>query len=105
MASCTPHKGNFLLINKASEPISRALVNVCGQTIELNEILPTKSAVGFYEVRSDSQYDITIEFRSKKIIRKEVGYVTNGLDFSHQIVVTDTDIEMLDKGNLSQKPK
>jgi len=95
MTSCIANKGSFLLVNKSRETISRGLVTVCGQTIELKEIQPTESATGSYKVKSDSHYDIAIEFQSGKKIHKEIGYVTNGLDFHHEIVVTDTDIEII----------
>lgn len=94
IASCVAHKGDFLLINKTKEPISRGLVTVCGQTVELSNIQPGNSASGVYVVTSDSHYDISIEFQSGKKFRKELGYVTNGLDFHHEIVVTDADIEL-----------
>lgn len=96
MAACTHNKGSFLLLNKSKESIARALVTVCGQTIELKSIKPTNSASGSYEVKSDSHYDVRVEFDSGRKLRKEIGYVTNGLDFNHEIVVTDTDIEITD---------
>jgi hypothetical protein len=97
LSSCiVANKGSFLLLNEAKESISRGTVSICGQTIELKDIQPTQSAPGSYEVRSDSHYDIKIEFQSGKKLRKELGYVTNGLDFHHKIVVTDTDIELMD---------
>lgn len=95
MISCVANKGDFLLINKAKEPIARALVTVCGQTIELRDVQPGKSVSGSYEVKSDSHYDVRIEFQSGKRLQKGVGYVTNGLDFHHEIVITDTNIEMV----------
>ena len=96
MASCTPNKGVFLLFNESKEPISRGIISICGQTIELKDIQPNKSAQGSYEVKFDSHYDIRIKFQSGKELRKELGYVTNGLDFHHKIVVTDTDIKLMD---------
>lgn len=96
MTSCVANKGNFLLINKTIEPISQALVTVCGQTIELRDVQPGKSAAGSYEVKSDSHYNVRIKFQSGKQLQKGVGYVTNGLDFDHKIVITDTNIEMVD---------
>lgn len=94
LISCTNHKGRFLLINQAKEPIARALVTVFGQTIELNDVQPGDSASGYYEVKSDSNYRISIAFTSGKILKKELGYVTNGLDFYHEILVTDANIEI-----------
>jgi len=97
MISCVANQGSFLLINHAKEPISRAIVVVCGQTVELNGILPTKNAQGSYKVNSDSHYDITVEFQSGKKFEEKMGYVTNGFDFHHEFVVTDTGIEILKK--------
>lgn len=96
MASCTDNTGYFLIVNNANEPITQGVVLICGQTIKLNDILPTKSAPGSYKVRFDSHYDIRIEFQSGKKLGKELGYVTNGLDYQHKIIVTNTDIELLD---------
>ncbi len=97
MASCAYNKGSFLLINKAKEPIAQALVTICGQTIELKDIQPTKSASGSYKVKSDSHYDIRVEFQSGKKLQREVGYVTSSVDYQHEITVTDTDIKITDR--------
>lgn len=103
ITSCASNKGSFLLSNRAKEPISRSIVTVCGQTIELKNIQPTKSVLGFYGVTSDSHYEIGIEFQSGKRLRKEMGYVTNGFDFYHEIIVTDTDIELGSTQNRKRK--
>jgi len=99
MISCTANQGSFFLINHAKEPISHAIVVVCGQTVELNDIQPTKNAQGSYKVNSDSHYDIKIEFQSGKKLEEKMGYVTNGFDFHHEFVVTDTGIEILKKND------
>lgn len=96
MASCIANKGSFLLINKAKEPIVWGSVTVCGQTIELKDIQPSNSATGSYKVKSESHFDIKMEFQSGKKFRKEIGYVTSGMDFHHKFVVTDSDIEIID---------
>lgn len=94
VVSCTANKGNFSLVNKTKEPITRASVLICGQKIELKDIRPSGRASGSYEVKSDSHYTVEVEFLSGKKIRKETGYVTNGMDFRHEITVTDLDIEI-----------
>lgn len=96
LTSCTTNKGSFSLINKANEPIVSASVTICGQTIQLRDIQPSKSAAGSYYVKSDSHYTIEVEFQSGKKLRKETGYVTNGMDFQHEIAVTESDIEITD---------
>ena len=100
MASCSTNKGSFLLINKAKEPISQGEVTICGQTIEFKLTQPGKIKSGVYKVTSDSHFDIRIEFQSGKKLRKELGYVTNGFDFYHEIIVTDEDIKLM-----TTKPK
>lgn len=97
MTSCTTGKGNFSLINKAKEPIIYASVAICGQTIELKNIQPEESKIGSYDVKTDSHYTIEVEFRSGKKLRKEVGYVTNGMDFQHEIMITSSNIEINNK--------
>lgn len=96
LISCTTNKGSFSLVNKTKEPIARASVAICGQTIELKDIQPNKSAAGSYEVKFDSHYTIQVEFQSGKKLQKETGYVTNGMDFQHEITITDSDIEITD---------
>ena len=58
LISCTTSKGSFSLVNKTKEPIARASVAICGQTIELRDIQPNTSVAGSYEVKSDSHYTI-----------------------------------------------
>jgi Zn-finger domain-containing protein len=92
VVSCKNNKGTVFLENRTDEPIAHATVVICGQTINFNDILAKKSVSGSYSVKSDSDYDVRIEFQSGKQLHKQVGYVTNGIDFQDEIVVTDTDI-------------
>jgi hypothetical protein len=96
LSACNKNEGKFLLINKATAPIARATVEICGQKIELKDIQPGKSAPGSYSVKSDSHYVINVEFSSGKKLQKEDGYVTNGMDFQHEISVSDAGIEISD---------
>jgi hypothetical protein len=70
-------------------------VTVCGETIELKQILPGQGRQGAYRVRGDSHYDVRIEFQSGRALHKEIGYVTNGVDFDDEIVVTDAGIDIV----------
>lgn len=96
LSSCQANNGSFLLINKARDTITLGLVTVCGQTIELKDIGPNKSASGVFKVKTDSHYDVKIKFLSGKKITKELGYVTTGFDFHDELVVTDMDIYIID---------
>ncbi len=92
--SCETNKGNFLLINNSNDAISTASVKVCGQSIEFSNIPHLKSVVGSYMVKSDSHFDIVVKFNNGKEIHKQIGYVTNGVNFRHEIIVTETDIKL-----------
>jgi len=92
--SCETNKGNFLLINNSNDAISTASVKVCGQSIEFSNIPHLKSVVGSYMVKSDSHFDIVVKFNNGKEIHKQIGYVTNGVNFRYEIIVTETDIKL-----------
>jgi hypothetical protein len=95
IVSCETNRGSFLLINKANEPITRALVTICRQTIALQDIQPTKSRQGFYEVTVDSHFDIVVEFQSGKKLQGAMGYVTTGYDYEYEIAVSEAGIEIV----------
>jgi len=96
LVSCFDNKGNFFLINKTRNTISRGQIIVCKQTIELKDIKPNHSASGSFKVKADSHYNIRIEFDNGKHLETEAGYVTNGLDFHHVFIVTETGIEFME---------
>ncbi len=99
MASCGNNTGSFLLLNKASEPIARILVNICGQSIEFKDVNPAHSASGSFKVKSDSHYKIEVEFQSERKLQKEIGYVTHGLHVEDEITITDKDIQITASNN------
>jgi hypothetical protein len=92
--ACTIHKGTLLLVNKAREPIARALVEVCGQIPELKNVQVNQSASVSYVVTCEGDYLINIEFKSGRRLQTKTGYITTGFDFQDEILVTDADIEM-----------
>ncbi len=71
LIACTNSKGSFSLVNKTKEPIVRASVTICGQTIELKDIQPNTRAVGSYEVKFDSHYTIQVDFSLERHSRKK----------------------------------
>jgi hypothetical protein len=96
LISCTPHHGAFSLTNKSGEPLANAAVLVRRQLIAFTDIAPGATVNGTYSVRSDSDLKITIEFKSGRILRKEAGYVANGMNFHHVITVTGSDVEVVE---------
>ena len=81
--------GQVLILNAASESIKNGQLEVCGQKFLFGEIEPGKSKAFQYKVRSDSQYKVEVEFNSGKKLEKEVGAVTNGLDFQDILTLDD----------------
>jgi hypothetical protein len=88
-------KGSFSLTNRASEPIKQATVTICDQTIEIKDIKSGHSAPGWYDVGADDHFVIDIEFESGKRMKKADGYVTSGMDFEHEIAVSDTAVTLI----------
>jgi hypothetical protein len=92
--SCASHEGNFLLTNSGKELITRASVTICNQTNDFHDIPSGKRVAGTYKVTSDSHFVVEVEFSSGRKLRKEDGYVTNGIDFRHEIIVTESGIQV-----------
>jgi hypothetical protein len=92
--SCAPNQGRFLLVNKAGELIARASVDICDQTFAFSNLAPNGSTSGSYIINSDGYYNIQVEFASGTRLHEETGYVTNGRNFLHEIVVTQSGIEL-----------
>ncbi len=96
LVACENNKGQFLLLNKSSQTISKANLFVGKQSFEFQNIVAGDKSLGCYEVSSDTHYKINITFESGKNIQKNVGYITHGFDYSHRITITDNDIELSD---------
>jgi len=82
-------EGQVLILNAATEPIKNGQLEVCGQKFPFGEIEQGKSKAIQYKVRSDSHYKLEVEFNSGKKMEKELGSVTNGLDFQDILTLSD----------------
>jgi hypothetical protein len=81
-------------VNRASEPVARAVIGVCGQTIA-GPIPPGGNLKGSFKVKCEGEFDVSVEFASGKRLHESVGYITGGFDYmSSEIVVTDTEIKL-----------
>jgi hypothetical protein len=98
VASCAPAKGSVVLSNATSEPISRAAILVCGQTIERNRLQPHDKMSGSFKVNCEGDYEVSVQFESGRRLRSTVGYVSSGIDIASQIIVQDARI-VLDADN------
>ncbi len=92
LSSCTKDEGTFVLMNRSSETISNLSLSISGKTFAFKNVRPGDSVSGEYLIKSDDHYVIAIEFASGKKMKKEDGYVTHGMDFQHEITVTESDV-------------
>ena len=86
------NKGEILIENKGTELVVHGEVDICGQKFAFEKIKPGDTRQFSYKVKSDSHYKILVEFESGKKLTKDLGYVTNGLDFKDALIVTEDDI-------------
>ena len=95
LSSCASNDGEFTLVNRASEGISRASVKICGQTFDLTELLPGRSVSRSYRVKGGCHFTIEVQFQSgRKLNEDNLGYVTSGANFKDEFTVTDSQIVM-----------
>ncbi len=88
------YDGQVLILNAATEPVRNGQLEVCGQKFQFGEIGQGKTKAFRYEVRSDSQYKLVVEFDSGRNLAKELGDVTSGHDFQDILTVTDHDVSL-----------
>jgi hypothetical protein len=81
--------GEVVIVNSATEPIKNGHVRVCGQKFQFGALETGKQRAIQYQVRSDSHFELIVEFVSGKTFSKELGYVTSGRDFRHILTVKD----------------
>lgn len=89
------HQGEVSIVNQATELVVKGEINICDQNFTFENIKPRESKIFIYKVTSDSHYKIEVEFGSGKKLTKEIGYVTNGLDFKDTVVIKNDDIELM----------
>src|SRR5262245_12552373 len=88
------YEGEVLLLNAATEPIKNGELEVCDQKFLFGGIDQGKSKLFLYNVRSDSQYKLVVEFDSGRKLTSEPGSVTGGLDFKDILTVTDHEVSL-----------
>ena len=86
--------GQVLILNAATEPVKNGQLEVCGQKFMFGEIAQGNSKAIQYQVRSDSQYKLEVEFHSGKKLEQELGNITSGLDFQDILTVNDRDVSL-----------
>ena len=89
------HQGEVSILNQATELVVKGEIDICDQKFSFENIKPNERKSFIYKVTSDSHYKVIVEFSPDKKLVKEMGYVTNGMDFKDTVVVKNDDIELL----------
>lgn len=88
-------KGKVVIVNNSSEQIESGLIEVCKQHLTLSQINPNDKKEIPIKISGDSHYTITLQFKSGKVLKKELGYVTGGMESNDTLVVKDNEIVLL----------
>jgi hypothetical protein len=83
-----------LILNAATEPGKNWELEVGDQKFPFGGIDQGKSKLLRFNVRSDSQYKLAVEFDSGKQLIIELGSVTSGGDFKDILTVTDHEVSL-----------
>jgi hypothetical protein len=86
--------GHVLILNAATEPIINGQLEVCDQKFLFGEIEQGNTKAIHYKVRSDSQYELEVEFNSGRKLEKELGSVRSGLDFEDILTLNDQEVSL-----------
>jgi len=84
--------GEVWILNKGDKEILRGEIEICGQLIYFDSLKSSTYKSFIFHVNSDSHYKIILDFSSGKRLARELGYVTNGLNFRDTLIVTNGDI-------------
>lgn len=89
-----PQKASVTVVNKAGKLLKTVTVELCGESATIESLAVQTSKKLELKVHSDCHYQVTAIFESGEKLSNGVGYVTHGMDFDDQIVITDSEIKM-----------
>jgi len=88
-------KGKVVLVNQSSEQIESGEIEVCNQHLILSRINPNDKKELSFKIYGDSHYTITLKLKSGKVLKKELGYVTGGIESVDTLMVNNNEIILL----------
>lgn len=89
-----PQKASVTVVNQASKALKIVTVELCGESVTIENLAIQTSKKLELKVHGDCHYQVDAIFESGEKLSNGVGYVTHGLDFDDQILVTDSEIKM-----------
>ena len=90
--SCREYKSTVTVTNRADEAIRVCSITLGSQSSKIRDIGPNEKRQLSFKVQSDDHYVISVTMQSGRRIEKEMGYVTNGMDFFDSFIIQDSDI-------------
>jgi hypothetical protein len=89
------NQGEIKIVNHSSRVVVAGDLAVCKQKFKFYDLMPEKSVSFHYRVTSDSHYQIQLQFDSGATWQRDVGYVTNGMDFRDIALIGESEIELM----------
>ncbi len=97
-------KGKVVIVNQSSEQIESGEIEVCEQRLMLGHINPNDKKELSFKIYGDSHYTITLKLKSGKVLKKELGYVTGGIESVDTLMVNDNEIILLPLDSETSQP-
>lgn len=95
LIGCQPTTNTIALVNDSSSVIQKATIQVSGQSFFFENLPPSEQRSFSFRVGGDSDYSVKIVFLDgKELNKKQLGYVTSGVNSQDVIHVKDTDITL-----------
>ena len=86
--------GQFVVVNKANQEITKAVVQVCGETFNMEGLKQDEVKVFCYKLKGQSSYKVKVTFPSGKRLIREIGYVTIGIESTDALIIEDEDVKL-----------
>jgi len=97
-------KGKIVIVNQSSEQIESGEIEVCKQHLMLSRINPNDIKELSFKISGDSHYTISLKLKSGKVLKKDLGYVTGGIESVDTLMVNDNQIILLPLASETSQP-
>ena len=82
-----PSHSTLVVCNRTDERLSRVVVTIRGDKVELGNLPAGGCAVRSLRIGPESGYEVAAEFASGRTMQDTVGYVTSGFSFHDSLFV------------------
>ena len=94
-ASCArTNTAELTVVNEANELVETCSIELAGKIAVIQDIAPGAQAFVVFDVGSETDYDVTVQFVHGGKVHAKVGYVTPGFDYQDTISIRSNSIEL-----------